>query len=58
MAQRGQRGLSYSKKRDLWAQWKQGQPMSEFARALEKNHGSIPVTWEHRTGEWGRGRMQ
>ena len=41
MAQRGQRGLSYSKKRDLWAQWKQGQPMSEFARALEKNHGSI-----------------
>ncbi len=33
MAQRGQRGLSDSQKRDLWARWKQGQPMSEIARA-------------------------
>jgi hypothetical protein len=41
MAQRGRRGLSYSQKRDLWIRWKQGQPISEIARALEKNHGSI-----------------
>ena len=41
MAQRGQRGLSDSQKRDLWSRWKQGQAMSEIARALEKNHGSI-----------------
>jgi len=41
MARRGQHGLSDSQKRDLWARWKQGQPMSEIARALEKNHGSI-----------------
>ena len=41
MARRGRHGLSDSQKRDLWARWKQGQPMSEIARALEKNHGSI-----------------
>ncbi len=41
MAQRGRHGLSDSQKRDLWTRWKQGQPMSEIARALEKNHGSI-----------------
>ena len=41
MEQRGRRGLSYSQKRDLWIRWKQGQPISEIARALEKNHGSI-----------------
>ncbi len=41
MAQRVRRGLSYSQKQDLWTRWKQGQPMSEIARALEKNHGSI-----------------
>ncbi len=37
----GQRGLSESQKRDLWARWKQGQPMSEIAEAPEKNRGSI-----------------
>ena len=41
MAQRGRWGLSCSQKRDLWIRWKQGQPISEIARALEKNHGSI-----------------
>ena len=41
MAQRGRHGLSDSQKRDLRTRWKQGQPMSEIARALEKNHGSI-----------------
>ena len=38
MAQRGRRGLSDSQKRDLWTRWKQGQPMSEIARAYGKSH--------------------
>ena len=41
MAQRGRPGLSSSQKRDLWQRWKSGQSLSEIARALEKNPGSI-----------------
>lgn len=41
MAQRGRWGLSCSQRRDLWTRWNEGQPISEIARALEKNYGSI-----------------
>ena len=33
MARRGQHRLSDSQKRNLWARWKEGQPMSAIARA-------------------------
>ena len=41
MAQRGRPGLSAQQKRDLWNRWKTGQSLSEIARALAKNPGSI-----------------
>lgn len=41
MAHRGRRGLSAQKKRELWQRWKSGESLSQIARALGKNPGSI-----------------
>ena len=41
MAQMGRPGLSASQKRELWQRWKQGQSLSDIARALGKHPGSI-----------------
>ena len=41
MAGRGRPGLSNSEKRKLWNRWKRGESLSEIARALAKNPGSI-----------------
>jgi IS30 family transposase len=41
MARRRRRGLSASQKKDLWERWKRGQSLSDIARALAKQRGSI-----------------
>jgi IS30 family transposase len=41
MAQRGRPGLSAGQKADLWERWKRGQSLSDIARALGKQPGSI-----------------
>jgi len=41
MAQLGRPGLSLQAKAELWNRWKQGESLSDIARALRKNGGSI-----------------
>jgi hypothetical protein len=41
MVQMGRPGLSPSQKRELWERWKNGQSLSDIARALRKHPGSI-----------------
>lgn len=41
MVQRGRPGLSQAQKKELWRRWKEGQSLSEIARALGKHTGSI-----------------
>ena len=41
MAQMGRPGLSAAKKRELWQRWKDGASLSDIARALGKQPGSI-----------------
>ena len=41
MAQVGRPGLSPRRKAELWKRWKAGESISDIARALEKNVGSI-----------------
>lgn len=41
MAERGRPGMSKLEKADLWERWKRGESLSEIARALAKNPGSI-----------------
>lgn len=41
MARMGRPGLSNTQKRELWDHWKAGLSISEIARSLEKNPGSI-----------------
>lgn len=41
MAQLGRPGLSPREKAELWRRWKQGESLSNIARALDKNGGSI-----------------
>lgn len=41
MVQRGRPGLSQAQKKELWRRWKEGQSLSEIARALGKHPGSI-----------------
>jgi transposase, IS30 family len=41
MAQMGRPGLSASQKAELWQRWRDGQSLSEIARELGKNAGSI-----------------
>ena len=41
MAQMGRPGLSAAKKRELWQRWKDGASLSDIARALRKQPGSI-----------------
>lgn len=41
MAQMGRPGLSSSQKRELWQWWKHGESLSDIARALSKQPGSI-----------------
>jgi IS30 family transposase len=41
MAQMGRPGLSAARKRELWQRWKDGESLSEIARALGKQPGSI-----------------
>ena len=41
MATRGRPGLSKLEKADLWERWKRGESLSETARALAKNPGTI-----------------
>ena len=41
MATRGRLGLSKLEKADLWDRWKRGESLSETARALAKNPGSM-----------------
>ena len=37
----GRPGLTPAQKKDLWRRWKDGQSLSEIARALGKHPGSI-----------------
>jgi IS30 family transposase len=41
MAQLGRPGLSWKEKAELWKRWKQGESLSDIARALNKGGGSI-----------------
>jgi len=41
MAQLGRPGMSAAQKADLWRRWREGESVSDIARALEKNVGSI-----------------
>ena len=41
MAQMGRPGLSPHRKAELWKRWRAGESVSDIARALEKNVGSI-----------------
>jgi IS30 family transposase len=41
MAQLGRPGMSAQQKAELWARWTQGESLSDIARALGKNGGSI-----------------
>jgi IS30 family transposase len=41
MAQLGRPGLSSKEKAELWKRWKQGESLSDIARALKKGGGSI-----------------
>ena len=41
MAQMGRPGLSPRRKAELWKRWRAGESVSDIARALEKNVGSI-----------------
>jgi IS30 family transposase len=41
MVQIGRPRLSFAQKKELWRRWKQGQSLSEIARALGKHAGSI-----------------
>lgn len=41
MARTGRPGLSDAQKAELWRRWKQGQSLSDIARALSKHPGSI-----------------
>ncbi len=41
MAQMGRPGLSPQQKREVWAQWKAGQSLSDIGRSLGKHAGSI-----------------
>jgi IS30 family transposase len=41
VAQMGRPGLSPQQKAELWARWKQGESLSDIARALKKGGGSI-----------------
>ena len=41
MARMGRPGLSNAQKRELWQRWKAGQSLSDIARFLDKNPGSI-----------------
>ena len=41
MVQMGRPGLSSSQKKELWQRWKNGQSLSDIARALTKHPGSI-----------------
>lgn len=41
MAQLGRPGLSPREKAELWRRWKQGESLSDIARALKKGSGSI-----------------
>ncbi len=41
MARLGRPGLSTSEKSNLWGRWQRGESISDIARALEKNPGSI-----------------
>jgi IS30 family transposase len=41
MAQLGRPGLSPKEKAELWKRWRQGESLSDIARALEKGGGSI-----------------
>ena len=41
MAQMGRPGLSATRKRELWQRWKEGASLSDIARALGKQPGSI-----------------
>jgi IS30 family transposase len=41
MAQLGRPGMSFEEKAELWRRWKQGESLSDIARALKKGGGSI-----------------
>jgi IS30 family transposase len=41
MAQRGRPGLPPQEKAELWRRWKEGESLSDIARVLQKNGGSI-----------------
>jgi len=41
MAQLGRPGMSAGEKADLWRRWKAGESLSDIARALKKNGGSV-----------------
>ena len=41
MAQLGRPGLSPKEKAELWRRWRQGESLSDIARALKKGGGSI-----------------
>lgn len=41
MAQRGRPGISSQQRAELWSRWQRGETVSDIARALEKNVGSV-----------------
>lgn len=51
MAQLGRPGLSWKEKAELWKRWKQGESLSDIARALNKGGGSIFGVLRLRGGE-------
>ena len=45
------RGYSVEERRQLWARWARGEPISDIARALERAPGTIHCTLKERGGE-------
>ena len=48
MAQLGRPGMSKTQKADLWERWKRGESLSDIAKALSKNPGSVHGAKESR----------